>query len=89
MYYCTAGSDYNAAGTRPGGRRSNLRFGRSRNLPNRAFEVTILDDNIPESVEVINVQVRCEAEENCYSPRSFYTITIVDDQGENHTFMWR
>ena len=47
--------------------------------------VTIIDDNIPEPVEVIEVQVRCEAEENCYSPRSFYTITIVDDQGGNQT----
>ena len=49
--------------------------------------VTIQDDTTPEPVEVIEVQVRCEAEENCYSPRLFYTITIVDDQGENQTIL--
>ena len=55
--------------------------------------VTILDDETPEPVEVIQVQLRCENEENCYSPRSFYTITIIDnDQGGSLTIpvlcMW-
>ena len=79
-YYIT-GSDYNFAGTRPGEFSSNLRFYRIRNTPSILFMVPILDDDIPEPVEVIHVQVVCENNENCYSPRSFYTITIIDDQG--------
>ena len=69
-------------GVRPGGGNSNLRFRRDRNTPNSPFMMTILDDDVPEPVEVIQVQVMCEDEENCYCPRSFYTITIIDnDQG--------
>ena len=89
-----AGNDYTAAGVRPdSGVNSNLRFKRDRNTPIRAFTVTILDDDTPEPVEVIQVQVRCEVERNCYSPRSFYTITIIDDQGWSQTILcacvWR
>ena len=51
------------------------------------FVVTILDDDVPEPVEFVEVQVVCAADENCYSPRSFYTITIVDDQGGNQTIL--
>ena len=87
-YYYVTGSDYNTTGTRhESGGKSNLRFARIRNTPNLPFMVTIQDDTTPEPVEVIEVQVRCEAEENCYSPRSFYTIAVVDDEGENQTML--
>ena len=59
-----------------------MRFGRSRNTPNIPFKVTIIDDDVPEPVEVLTVQVRCADNENCYSLTSFYTITVVDDQGD-------
>ncbi len=51
-------------------------------LPNVPYVVTILDDDIPEPVEVVEVIVQCVARENCYLPRTRYTITIIDDQGE-------
>ncbi len=51
-------------------------------FPNRRFMVTILDDDIPEPVEVVEVVVQCVLLENCYLPRTVYTITIIDDQGE-------
>ena len=33
------------------------------------------------------MQLRCEDGENCYSPRSFYTITIIDNQGGCQTIL--
>ncbi len=46
----------------------------------RPFTVQILDDDILESVEVIDVFLECEAGENCYAPQNRYTITIVDNE---------
>ena len=82
LCYFTVGSDYTAVGVNPdSGGNSNLRYRRDRDTPNIPFTVDILGDNVPEPVEVVQVQLRCEDGENCYSPRSFYTITIIDDEG--------
>ena len=81
-----AGSDYTAPPPQRNGgldQNGNLRWGRDgATLPNVAYEVTILNDDIPEPVEVVEVMVQCVATENCYLPRTRYTITIIDDQGE-------
>ena len=83
LCYFTIGSDYTAAGVNPdSGGNSNLRYRRDRTTPLNPFTVDILDDDVPEPVEVVQVQLRCEDGENCYSPRSVYTMTIVDDQGD-------
>ncbi|XP_064387691.1 uncharacterized protein LOC135335916 [Halichondria panicea] len=78
-------SDYTAPPSQRNGgldQNGNLRWGRDGStLPNVAYEVTILDDDIPEPVEVVEVMVQCVAIENCYLPRARYTITIIDDQG--------
>ncbi len=55
---------------------------RTERFSNRRFMVTILDDDIPEPVEVVEVVVQCIPLENCYLPRTVYTVTIIDDQGE-------
>ncbi len=60
----------------------NLRWRAENTSPNRPYIVTILDDDIAEPVEVVQVMVQCIREENCYLPRSVYTITIIDDEGE-------
>ena len=80
-----AGSDYSdPPPQRNGGleQNGNLRWGRGAMTPNTPYVVTILDDDIPEPVEVVEVIVQCVAGENCYLPRTRYTITIIDDQGE-------
>ncbi len=46
----------------------------------------IIDDDIPEPVEVLEIVVECEDNGNCYLPRRSYTITIIDDQG---TYVYR
>ena len=74
--------DYIFVGARPGDGISNLQWEKDEVTPNSTFTVTILDDDVPEPVEVIEVQVVCENNENCYSPISVYTITIFDDQGD-------
>ncbi len=75
-----AGSDYNIAGVIPGSGSSNLRYSSTSNIPNNAFTVQILDDDILEAVEVIDVFLECAARENCYVPQNRYTITIVDNE---------
>ncbi len=60
----------------------NLRWRAGNTFPNRPFMVRIVNDDIPEPVEVMEVIVQCIATENCYLPRSVYTITIIDDEGE-------
>ncbi|XP_064387502.1 uncharacterized protein LOC135335845 isoform X3 [Halichondria panicea] len=78
------GSDYSdPPPQRNGGpeQNGNLRWGRGAMTPNTPYVVTILDDDIPEPVEVVEVIVQCVAGENCYLPRTRYTITIIDDQG--------
>ncbi len=80
-----AGSDYTAPPLRNNGgryRNGNLRWRVGSITPNNPYVVTILDDDIPEPVEVVEVIVQCVARENCYLPRARYTITIIDDQGE-------
>ena len=79
------GSDYSPPPRQPNDRldqNGNLRWRAEETFPNRAYEVSILDDDIPEPVEVVEVMVQCVRVENCYLPRSVYTITIIDDQGE-------
>ena len=72
------GSDYNAINP---GANSNLRWQTVRADPNREFMVEILDDDVPETVEYLEVVLTCDGFENCYIPRSVYRITIIDDQG--------
>ena len=82
MGFIHAGMDYVATGVRPdSGANSNLRFRSTRNTPNNAFIVMIMDDDTPEPIEVIDVFLECEAVENCYAPQDRYTITIVDPDG--------
>ncbi len=77
-----ADSDYTTTGLRPGEGNSNLRWRRAAIFPNNRFIVSILVDSIPEPVEVVEVVVACDGNENCYLPRTRYTITIIDDEGE-------
>lgn len=66
---------------------SNLRFSSNQNLPDRNFTVEILNDDVAEPVEYLEVRLACDGNENCYFPRSSYTITIVDDQGMPFKFI--
>ncbi len=77
------GKDYGSTGLLPGtlGNSSKLEWRAGNSTPNNQFIVSIIDDDIPEPVEVLEIFVECEANENCYLPRQRYTITIVDDQG--------
>ena len=76
-----AGKDYVFAGVRPGvDRESNLRFKKSNDTPNNPFTVTIM--NNPELEPVKTVEVHVECEENCYLPRTVYTITIIDSEDD-------
>ena len=82
-----AGSDYNDPQPQNNGgptENGNLRWRAGDTLPRVPYVVTILDDDIPEPVEMVEVMVQCVARENCYLPRTRYTITIIDDQGECH-----
>ena len=87
-----AGSDYNDPPPQNNGgldQNGNLRWGRGAILfPDVPYVVTILGDDIPEPVEVVEVIVQCVAMENCYLPRTRYTITIIDDQGECVGVQW-
>lgn len=80
-HYLHAGSDYTTTGLRPGDGNSNLRWRRDAKFPNNQFTVSIKVDNIPEPVEVVEVIVACDGNENCYLPRTRYSITIIDDEG--------
>ncbi|XP_064387621.1 uncharacterized protein LOC135335889 isoform X1 [Halichondria panicea] len=78
------GSDYNDPQPQNNGgptENGNLRWRAGDTLPRVPYVVTILDDDTPEPVEVVEVMVQCVARENCYLPRTRYTITIIDDQG--------
>ncbi|XP_064387505.1 uncharacterized protein LOC135335846 isoform X3 [Halichondria panicea] len=78
------GSDYNDPQPQNNGgptQNGNLRWRAGDTLPRVPYVVTILDDDTPEPVEVVEVIVQCVAGENCYLPRTRYTITIIDDQG--------
>lgn len=77
-----AGSDYLTAGIRPGQGDSNLRWRANRVEPNDNMTITIINDTVPEAVEMLEVVVECDSNENCYLPRESYTITIVDDECE-------
>ena len=70
--FLLTGEDYNSPGN------SNLEWRIGNSVPNVRFIVPIIDDNIPEEVEVLEIVVDCG---NCYLPRQIYTITIIDDQG--------
>ena len=51
---------------------NNLRWrGAGISVPNNRFIVLIIDDDIPEPVEIV---VECDDTENCYLPRQTYTI---------------
>ena len=78
------GVDYIPAGVEPGTGDSNLRWSRGNTpLPiNNSFSVTIIHNPEPEPIEIVEVQVECEERENCFLPRSVYTITIVDPLSE-------
>ncbi len=73
--FLLTGEDYNSPGN------SNLEWRIGNSVPNVRFIVPIIDDNIPEEVEVLEIVVDCEDNGNCYLPRQIYTITIIDDQG--------
>ncbi|XP_064387511.1 uncharacterized protein LOC135335851 isoform X2 [Halichondria panicea] len=78
------GSDYNDPPPQNNGgptQNGNLRWRAGDTLLHVPYVVTILDDDTPEPVEVVEVIVQCVAGENCYLPRTRYTITIIDDQG--------
>ena len=72
--------DFVFAGVRPGEGVSNLRFKKNSDTPNNPFTVTIINNSESEPVETVEVRVVCE--ENCYLPRTIYTITIVDPASE-------
>ena len=76
-----AGADYNSTGLHPGKGKSNLIWKRHTSAPIAQFIVPIIDDDIPEPIEVLEIFVECEKNRNCYLPRQRYTITIIDDQG--------
>ena len=80
LFIHAAGSDYTANDPAPGAN-SNLRWQTVRADPNREFMVVILDDDVPETVEYLEVVLTCDGIENCYIPQSVYRITIIDDQG--------
>lgn len=60
---------------------SNVRWGAGNTLPIRCFVVPIVDDDVPEGTEMLEVWVECDYNQNCYLPRTKYTITILDDDG--------
>ncbi len=60
---------------------NNLEWRPGNSVPFNRFLVPIIDDDIPEPVEVLEIVVKCEDKGNCYLPRQTYTITIIDDQG--------
>ncbi len=70
--FLLTGEDYDAPVN------SNLEWRIGNSLPTVRFIVPIIDDDIPEEVEVLEIEVECG---NCYLPRQIYTITIIDDQG--------
>ena len=77
------GEDYGSTGLLPGtpGNCSKLEWRAGNSTLNNCFLVPIIDDDIPEPIEVFEIFVECEANGNCYLPRQQYTITIIDDQG--------
>ncbi len=80
--YVYKGEDFDAMGFLSGeGVNSNLRWRSARTIPNNRFIVPIIDDDVPEDTEVFEVWVECEERENCYLPRTKYTVTILDDDG--------
>ncbi len=79
--FLLAGEDYNSTGLLRGSGNSNLEWRTGNSVPNVRFIVPIIDDDIPEPVEVLEIVVECENNGNCYLPRQVYTITIIDDQG--------
>ncbi len=58
-----------------------MEWGIGNSVPTVRFIVPIIDDDMPEEVEVLEIEVDCEDNGNCYLPRQIYTITIIDDQG--------
>ncbi|XP_064386944.1 uncharacterized protein LOC135335380 isoform X3 [Halichondria panicea] len=76
----TEGEDYNSTGLFRGTGNNNLEWRIGNSAPNVLFIVPIIDDDIPEPVEVLEIVVECEDNGNCYLPRRSYTITIIDDQ---------
>ncbi len=80
-YHDHAGKDFNSTGLFRGTGNSNLEWRIGNSAPNVQFIVPIIDDDIPEPVEVLEIVVECEDYGNCYLPRRSYTITIIDDQG--------
>ncbi len=81
-YYLLAGEDYKSTDLLRGTDNSAILEWRPGNsVPNVRFIVPIIDDDIPEPVEVLEIVVECEDNGNCYLPRRSYTITIIDDQG--------
>ncbi|XP_064385904.1 uncharacterized protein LOC135334578 isoform X3 [Halichondria panicea] len=79
-FSATAGKDFNSTGLFRGTGNSNLEWRIGNSAPNVQFIVPIIDDDIPEPVEVLEIVVECEDYGNCYLPRRSYTITIIDDQ---------
>ena len=79
--FLITGEDYHLTGFCRGTGNSNLEWRPGNSAPNVRFIVPIIDDDIPEPVEVLEIVVECEDNENCYLPRRTYTITIIDDQG--------
>ena len=74
-----AGNDFNSTqGTTDS---SNLVWRAGNSAPNVRFTVPIINDDIPEPNEVLEIEIRCEDNGNCYIPQQIYTITIIDDQG--------
>ncbi|XP_064385961.1 uncharacterized protein LOC135334617 isoform X2 [Halichondria panicea] len=77
----TEGEDYKSTDLLRGTDNSAILEWRPGNsVPNVRFIVPIIDDDIPEPVEVLEIVVECEDNGNCYLPRRSYTITIIDDQ---------
>ncbi|XP_064385779.1 uncharacterized protein LOC135334492 isoform X2 [Halichondria panicea] len=74
----TEGNDFNSTqGTTDS---SNLVWRAGNSAPNVRFTVPIINDDIPEPNEVLEIEIRCEDNGNCYIPQQIYTITIIDDQ---------
>ncbi len=86
LFTCRRGLHFNWFAPRYTGD-SNLRWRAGNSAPNNRFIVPIIDDDIPEPVEVLEIVVECEDKGNCYLPctTSTYTIIIyhhyIDDQG--------
>ena len=74
-----AGNDFNSTqGTTDS---SNLVWRAGNSAPNVRFTVPIINDDTLEPDEVLEIEIQCENNGNCYIPQQIYTITIIDDQG--------